>query len=142
MLQTCKKMTPNIPYAFNALEKATWSTCVRCWRAWFLNPTGNNRWNKVLVQRSEILSKIALPVGGHVTDAAIWNHETYNIHCECRCVNSQGTGTGDCQVECARCGSRQWCRQIVICECCSSTDDDSERRRISEFALGPAHAKD
>lgn len=107
-----------IATCYKELHSTKWSTCVKCWRAWFAGKAQQGKAHREYQQESKILSKTALPVT-KLAPIEEWTKPKRRMHVSCSCgVDDPPPKEADGTIVCGNCEKEDWSRQLVVCEDC------------------------
>ena len=107
-----------IATCYKELHSTKWSTCVKCWRAWFAGEAQQGKTHREYQQESKIMSKTALPVA-KLAPIGEWTKPERRVHVSCSCGTEYAQPKeADGKIVCGKCEKEDWSRQLVICEDC------------------------
>ena len=109
-----------IAACYRELHSTKWSTCVKCWRAWFAGESQQHgKAHREYQQESKILSKTALPVT-KLAPIGEWEKQERQMYVRCNCgAEDVQPKEVDGKIVCGKCEKEDWSRQLVVCESCN-----------------------
>ena len=109
-----------IATCYKELHSTKWSTCVKCWRAWFAGEAQQHgKAHREYQQESKILSKTALPVT-KLAPIGEWEKQERQMYVRCNCgAEDVQPKEVDGKIVCGKCEKEDWSRQLVVCESCN-----------------------